>query len=417
MRLIPLITAILVTAGLYLAVFERDALLAFALGNADAQQADSGEGTADTEASGAGEPAVAGRKIGVVVLQSKARTIDSAVILRGQTEAVRQVQVRAQTSATVISEPSRKGAFVKAGELLCQLDPGTRLANLAEKQARLSEAKSRVPETKARLEEAKARLQEAQINNNAAEKLAKGGYASETRLISTKATMRAAEAGIKSAESGLEATQSGIEAAAAAVAVAQREINWLTITAPFEGVLETDAAELGSLMQPGSLCATVIQLDPIKLVGYVPETEVDRIKVGAMAGAELASGKRVQGRVVFLSRSADPKTRTFEVDISVPNTDLSIRDGQTAAIAIASDGALAHRLPQSALTLNNEGQMGVRVVGPDNIVLFRPVVLVRDDIDGIWVSGLPEQADVIVMGQDFVTQGVEVTPTYRTAAE
>ncbi|MFT7595752.1 MAG: multidrug efflux system membrane fusion protein [Paracoccaceae bacterium] len=418
MRLIPLITAVLVAAGLYLAVFERDALLAFALGDADAAQGAPSEAAAgDAAAAGPSVVLADSHVIGVVVLRSQSSTIDSAVILRGQTEAARQVEVRAETSATVISEPLRKGAFVQAGDLLCQLDPGTRQASLAEKQARLSEAKSRVPETQARLEEAKARLQEALINNNAATKLAKGGYASETRLISTEAAVRAAEAGIKSAESGLEATQAGIGAAAAAVAAAEREIDRLTITAPFKGLLESDAAELGSLMQPGSLCATVIQLDPIKLVGYVPEADVDRVQVGAMAGAELASGKRVQGKVVFLSRSADPKTRTFEVDISVANTDLSIRDGQTAAIAIASDGAQAHRLPQSSLTLNNTGQMGVRVVGPDNIVLFRPVVLVRDDIDGIWVSGLGEQADVIVVGQDFVTQGVTVKPTYREAAE
>jgi len=168
-------------------------------------------------------------------------------------------------------------------------------------------------------------------------------------------------------------------------------------------------------MQPGSLCATIIQLNPIKLVGYVPESDVDRVKVGALAGAELASGTRVQGRVTYLSRSADPTTRTFEVEITVPNPDLKIRDGQTAAILIQAEGVLAHRLAQSALTLNKDGQIGVRVVAADNIVAFNPIELVRDDIDGIWVTGLPQMADVIVVGQDFVTAGVEVAPTYREA--
>ena len=69
--------------------------------------------------------------------------------------------------------------------------------------------------------------------------------------------------------SGLDATQSGIEAAAAAVALAKREIDRLTITAPFDGLLESDAAELGSLLQPGALCATVIQLNPMVMVGKV----------------------------------------------------------------------------------------------------------------------------------------------------
>lgn len=414
MRLVPMITAILVTGFLYLAVFERDDLLAFALGDAQAQS----EAT-DTDATDAppvsNAPAVA--RIGVVVLASTSQTIDNAVILRGETKAARQVEVRAETSAIVISEPLRKGAFVSQGDLLCQLDPGTRNASLAEARARLSEARSRVPESEARLEEAKARLQEALINDNAAKKLAKGGYASETRLMATKATVRAAEAGIKTAESGLEATSSGIEAAAAAVAAAQREIHRLNITAPFNGVLEIDTAELGSLMQVGALCATVIQLDPIKLVGFVPETDVDRVMMGALAGAELATGNRVRGQVVFISRSADPTTRTFEIEISVPNTDLAIRDGQTAEIAIVAAGEPAHRLPQSALTLNNEGQLGVRIVDAQNIVQFAPIRLVRDDIDGIWVSGLPDRVNVIVVGQDFVTQGVTVNPTFREASK
>ncbi len=229
--------------------------------------------------------------------------------------------------------------------------------------------------------------------------------------------MRSAEAAIAAAQSGLESTKSGIEAASAAVAAAEREIERLAIHAPFEGLLESDAAELGSLMQPGSLCATVIQLDPIKVVGFVPETEVNRIKVGARAGAELATGQRVTGQVVFLSRAADPLTRTFQVEIDVANPDLSIRDGQTTTIAIAAEGAQAHLLPQSALTLNNDGALGVRVVGPGDIVDFLPVRLLRDTAEGVWVTGLPETSDVIVVGQDFVSAGVKVRPTYREASQ
>lgn len=421
MRLIPMITAILVTGFLYVAVFERDALLAYALGNSQSQTEPDGTKSQTAPLSEAKQPpetiASAAPKIGVVVLHSSAQTVDSAVILRGQTQAARQVEVRSETVAIVISEPLRKGAFVSQGDLLCQLDPGTRNASLAEAKARLSEAKSRVPESEARLQEAKARLQEALINNNAAEKLAKGGYASETRLVATQASVSAAEAGIKSAESGLGASDSGIEAAAANVAAALRELHRLNITAPFDGVLETDTAELGSLMQVGALCATVIQLDPIKLVGFVPEADVNRVTMGALAGAELATGDRVQGQVVFISRSADQTTRTFAVEISVANPDLAIRDGQTATIAITAAGEVAHRLPQSSLTLSNTGKLGVRTVDANNIVQFIPIALVRDDVDGIWVSGLPDQVDVIVMGQDFVTQGVAVTPTYREASK
>jgi multidrug efflux system membrane fusion protein len=413
MRLIPILTAIVVTAGLYFLVIERDALMAFARGEDPEAAAPAGAAAAQTaEVSGDAVQAVR-----VVALRSQAREIDSAVILRGQTEAIRQVEVRAETTAAVISDPLRKGASVKAGDLLCQLDPGSRHATLLEAQARLTEARSRVPEAEARVEEARARLNEAQINANAARKLIEGGYASESRRAATEAAERAALAGIASAETNVETTRAGIDAAAAAVAAAQREIDRLTVTAPFDGLLESDTAELGSLLQPGGLCATVIQLDTIKVVGYVPEAQVNRVKLGAMAGAELSTGQRVQGTVTFISRSADPSTRTFEVDITVANPDLAIRDGQTADILISADGAKAHQIPQSALTLNNEGKLGVRTVDAASTVGFFPVTLLRDTPEGVWIGGLPEQADIIITGQDFVTAGVVVAPTYREALQ
>ncbi|MEX0328528.1 MAG: efflux RND transporter periplasmic adaptor subunit [Ruegeria sp.] len=409
MRLISLINAVLVTVALYLVVFQRDALFAFAgLGDDPAETAADGE----DDATAALEDAV-----GVVAYRSVAREIGSAVQLRGQTKANRQVEVLAETTSTVLSEPKRKGSFVEAGDLLCELDPGTRPASLAEAMAGKLEAESRIPEAEARLEEAHALVAEAEINLKAANRLSESGFGSETRRISSEAAMSSAEAGVKSAEAGLEATQAGIEAATAEVAAARRELDRLTIEAPFKGLLESDTAELGSLMQPGSLCATVIQLDPIKLVGFVPETEVNRIVVGSTASAQLVTGLQVDGRVTFLSRSADETTRTFEVEITVPNPDLQIRDGQTANIQIDAEGVKAHLLPQSSLTLNNDGQLGVRTVGAGNVVDFMPIQLLRDTPEGVWVDGLPETTDVIVVGQEFVTRGVSVAPTYREALQ
>jgi multidrug efflux system membrane fusion protein len=410
MRLISFVNAILVIAALFFLVFERDALFAFA-GRGDSEV----DAVSDTES--ASDVTSDQNAIGVVVLRSAAREIDSAVLLRGQTKANRQVEVLAETTSTVISEPKRRGTFVEPGDLLCELDPGTRPASLAEAEAARLEAESRIPEAEARLEEAHALVAEAQINLTAAQKLSETGFGSETRRISSEAAMRSAEAGVKTAEAGLEATRAGIEAATAEVKAAQREIDRQTIEAPFKGLLESDTAELGSLMQPGSLCATVIQLDPIKLVGFVPEVDVNKILVGSEASARLVTGLQVAGRVTFLSRSADETTRTFEVEITVPNPDLTIRDGQTADIRISAEGAKAHLLPQSALTLNNEGQVGVRTVGAENVVGFMPIRLLRDTAEGVWVDGLPETADIIVVGHEFVTQGVTVEPTYREAAQ
>ena len=333
MKIVPIVTAILVSAFLYLLVFERDRLLEFAASDAPTAAA------ADVQPA---EPAsTVDAAIRVIALASVAQEIDSAVLLRGRTQAARQVTVAAETGGTIISEPIRKGANVNAGDLLCRLDAGTRDASLAEAQARLTEAQGRVPEAQAAVAESRARVREAEINVNAARQLSADGFASETRLVSAEATAEAAAAGVQRAASSVASARAGIQAATAAVAVATREIERLQIKAPFAGLLETDTAELGTLMQPGSACATIVQLDPMKLVGFVPEAAVEKVSLGAAANARLSSGAQVSGRVTFLSRSADESTRTFRVEIEVPNADMAIRDGQTVEINWTAAGPWA----------------------------------------------------------------------------
>ena len=97
----------------------------------------------------------------------------------------------------------------------------------------------------------------------------------------------------------------------------------------------------------------------------------------------------------------------------MPNADLSISDGLTAEIGIESAGADAHLIPQSALTLNDDGKLGVRTVEDDNMAGFKPVRLLRDTPEGVWVTGLPKTAQVIVIGQEYVVAGVPVAPTVK----
>ena len=435
MRIVPLITAVLVAAVLYGLVMERDRLFSLARDLSPvAEAAEPAETTApETAVVAETEEAVtpADTAVQVFARRSTAEEINSGVLLRGETEATRQVDVMAETSGRVISTPLRRGAFVEAGQTLCEIDPGTRPAELAEARARLAEAQARrpevearIPEAEARVQEARARLDEAMINANAATRLSQDGFASETRVVSTNAAVRAAEAavrsaeaGVKAARSGLDSLQAGIESAQAAVQRASTEMDRLRVVAPFAGLLESDSAELGAVLQAGApagmLCATVLQLDPIKIVGFLPEADVARVEPGAQGGARLIDGTEVTGQVTFLSRSADPVTRTFRVEMTVPNADLAIRDGQTADIAIESDGVMAHLLPASSLTLNDDGDLGVRIVAGDGTALFVPVNLLRDTRAGVWLTGLPEVADVITVGQEFVIDGVAVTPVFE----
>lgn len=362
MRIAPILTALLAVAVLFLLVFQRDAVMDVA-GLSSVPEA-------ATEAPAEPEAPTAPR-VQVVAVESLAQEIDTGVVLRGATEAARQVELRAETSGRVISEPRAKGSAVAAGDLICEIDLGTRQASL---------------------DQARAQLAQAQRALRNAETLRGQGYASESQYI---------------------AAQSAYEAARAGVALAAAEIDRTRIVAPFAGLLESDSAELGSLLSAGGLCATIVALDPIRLVGYVPEAEVDRIAPGATAGARLASGREVLGRVSFVSRAADSTTRTFRVEAEVANPDLSIRDGQSAEIMVQTEGRTAHLLPQSALTLADDGSLGVRVADAEDVARFVPVELIRDAAEGVWVAGLGASARVIVEGQDYVTDGVPVAVTLR----
>lgn len=405
MRLMSMFAAVLVAAVLYLIVFQRDQLLAFAGANSD------------TPVTVAMSDTAAAQGISVIAMRAQAQALDSAVLLRGQTAAAREVTVAAEISGLVVSDPLPKGSFVNAGDALCTLDAGTRAATLAEARARLSEAQSRVPEAEAGVIESQARVREAEINLNAARALSQDGFASETRVVGAQAAMDSASAGVQRARSAVSSALAGIESAQATVASAERDIARLVITAPFEGLLETDTAELGSLMQPGAPCATIIQLDPIRLVGFVPEADVGRITVGAMAGGRLSGQQEVVGEVTFLSRSADPVTRTFRVEVTVPNPDLAISDGLSAEIIVAADGQSAHLIAQSTLTLDDAGTLGVRIISPDMTAQFMPVTLLRDTAQGVWVAGLPDVVDIITLGQEFVIDGVPIVPTYAEASQ
>lgn len=396
MRWISMLTALLVTVSFYLLMMERERVMALA-------GVDPASAAPDTAA---GEDAP--QAVSVVVIDSEARPVRGGVRLRGETAAARSVAVLAEIDGRVVSEPLGKGRSVAAGDTLCRIEPGTRPTALAQARAVLTEARARLPEARAAVTQARAQLNEAEINDRAAQRLSREGYASDTRVAGTASAVSTAQAAVASATAGLEAAETARRTAEAQVRNAEIETERLTITAPFAGVLDEDTAELGALLQPGSSCATVTALDPIRLVGAVPETEVDKIRTGAAATGKLVSGHEIKGQVSFVARISDPVTRTFRVEAEAPNADGAVRAGQSVDIRIAGPARDGHLVPQSALTLDDTGRLGLRWVDADSRARFAPVEVIRDTPDGIWVSGLPDSARVIVVGQEFVSDGTPV---------
>lgn len=288
------------------------------------------------------------------------------VAMRGRTEAARSVIVRSETAGVVAATPAMEGSLVKQGQVLCRLAVDARQASL---------------------DQARATLKSRQLQRQAAAQLAEKGFRSQTQVLEAQANQDIAQAGVRAAE------------------VALRQVE---IRAPFSGVFDHRDAEIGAYLSPGQPCGTMIELNPLLVVGDAPETETARLHVGAAAQARLVSGQVLNGRVRYISREADPQTRTYHLEVAVANPSLAVRSGLSADLRVAAGAGTAHLVPVSALVLDSAGRQGVRYIQGENRVAFSPVTVVEETPGGVWVSGLSGAVNVITVGQSFVSDGQKV---------
>jgi multidrug efflux system membrane fusion protein len=210
------------------------------------------------------------------------------------------------------------------------------------------------------------------------------------------------------AETKLAAAMTQLDAAESLVMRIELEIAHTRIRAPFDGIIDSRAVEVGDYLKVGAPVAVIVDQTPYLVVGEVSEREVGYLKVGQKAAANLISGQSVSGKISFIAVTADAATRTFRVEVRVPNPNLDLREGMTAEIRIPLAPTPAHLVSPAIMTLNERGEIGVKTVDVDNIVHFRATAILSDGEDGIWLLGLPAEVNVIVVGQEFVRDGDQV---------
>ena len=302
----------------------------------------------------------------VRVSTSYASDQDRSIRVRGQTQPERSVEVQAQISGLVQARPANRGDRVRTGDLLCEITVEDRNANLKEAAAVLSQAE-----------------------------------------LEYQGVMKLVDKGLQS-DAGIAAAEARVAAAQAVVQRRLLEKSKLKIKAPFSGVIEEVHMEIGQFVTPGSVCATLVDLDPMLLVGEVSEHQIAGLKPKLPVTARLSDGRSILGEVRFVSQLANRGTRTYSLEAELPNIDGSIKGGLTAAIDIVTGSNKAHRISAALLVLDDEGNTGVRTVSEAGVVVFYQVDLISESSDGVWVAGLPEVVDLIVVGQQTVVAGERV---------
>ncbi|MFM8356846.1 MAG: efflux RND transporter periplasmic adaptor subunit [Gammaproteobacteria bacterium] len=311
-------------------------------------------------------------------VQVRARVMNATlqsreVTLRGRTENKRSLIVKTETVGRITDRPVDKGDRVNTGDVLCRIADDDRTASLAE---------------------ATEALNQARIDYNGSLQLRERALLSESSVAQAKARVAAAEAQVTRRTLDVERT---------------------TIRAPFPALVEDVQVELGDYVTPGTACVALVDMNPMLLVGQVSERDVQKLTVGGTAEGLLQDGRIVAGTVRFIGQQSDAATRTYPIEVEVPNGDFALRSGVTTQIRVPTETVLAQKVSPAVFSLDDEGHIGIRTIGAGNTVEYHRVDVVRDDVDGVWVTGLPEVATVITVGQELVVPGQVVEVTYEPA--
>jgi len=286
--------------------------------------------------------------------------------VRGQTKPNRVVQVKSEIVGKVEALPGEKGARVKKGQLLCRIAV----------DARRNEYK-----------QALAELQSSQLEFDGFVDLKSKGLQSEVLLAKARSALEQSKTRAKVAHLALEKTE---------------------IVAPFTGIVDRQFVEVGDFLSPGETCVSVMEVDPILIFGQVAEKNVGQIALGDAVEVSLITSQTLAGIVSYIGYSPDMKTRTFPVEVTVVNPGKAVRSGLTAEMRLPVGSEDAHLISPASLVLDDEGQVGVRVVDLSSRVRFRSATVVGESPAGVFVKGLPDEIDLITVGHEEVVEGQEV---------
>ncbi|MBY6002748.1 efflux RND transporter periplasmic adaptor subunit [Salipiger bermudensis] len=304
----------------------------------------------------------------VAVQRSQAGPVTLYFHAEGQALPKRDTMIRSEASGTVEEILVEPGTDVAEGALLVRLSTERAQANLVSAEREFERARREY--------------------DNAATLLDRG-VATLDRVTQAQAALAAAEAQLAAAREARDQTD---------------------IVAPFAGRIEYLGLELGEVVSVGMEVGRIIDHDPLTVSVEVPQQSLRRIRTGQLAEVSFLTGESREGEVSFVGTAAQAQTRTFTVEITVPNADGAIPSGISARVRIPTGETEAHFLSGADLSLDIDGTLGVKTVTGDNRVAFHPVQVVSSELDGVWATGLPDPAEIIVVGQGFVVEGEEVTP-------
>ena len=341
------------------------------------------------------------------------KLIDQSIELQGQTIHNKKIDVKSETSGNIDSIEFSRGDKVSQNAEMIKIsleDRNEKLLSAKKDLERLS--KELILNEKNRdnlLRQNVERIELYEIEYASAKQLIDKGLSSKSKLSLASFNLANAKADKEDIKIKFESTLANLEAQISNVKSVLKniklDIDKTSIKAPFDGIISEKMVEETEFISLGTPLFTIIDLDPIKIEGYLSEFDINKVSVGTKAIIEDSNGIKKNGIISFISPSAETSTRTFEITIEANNKDLLYKSGITTKIIIKGSELKAHKIPPSILTLLDDGTVGVKAIDNEDKVTFYPTKTIKDTIDGMWVSGLPEKVNLIVSGQEYISIG------------
>jgi RND family efflux transporter MFP subunit len=216
------------------------------------------------------------------------------------------------------------------------------------------------------------------------------------------------------APADMDHLESGARQSAAAADLAKKKLADTRLDAPISGVVARRVIEVGTTVAPGQPALTIVDLDPVRVRVGVPEADVGHVATGATATVRIpALDTNYTGRVSLIGVSADPSTRSYTVEIAVPNRARRLRAGMVAEATIQTTETRSTLMVPASAVLRDGGVNGSTIVyvldGDGARVHSRRVVpgMARGDSLEI-ASGIAAGDQVVVAGQQRLRDGSAV---------
>ncbi|MDR1576967.1 MAG: efflux RND transporter periplasmic adaptor subunit [Deltaproteobacteria bacterium] len=309
----------------------------------------------------------------------------------GVVEGRTKINIYTEVNGQILKQDFEEGNWVEKDQILFEIDPQNSASRITQAEAAVKDAQVKLDSAEAQLSRKKTLLERGS--------LAKQDYDNTTQERDV------AKAALASAQAVLEQTKT--------------EADKTMVTAPVSGYVGAANKTVGDLVDPNSTdlayLTYVEDMSAVKVNYYVPETHVTRYRamaktfgvdmetLGDISATLLIAGQpyHYSGRMEHGSGRVERRSGVLAARATFPNPDRDLFSGQVARVELeimTLKGILA--IPQSAIIYGQT--LAVAVVGPDNVVEFRPIVA-QGPVNGFF---LMKNDGTLALGEKIVLEGL-----------